>query len=174
MNAVPGEISASSSGIRLAQTVAPSTNMEDLQDVFAYLDLQGDKTIPVSSMGLALRAGGIKIRNSEVERLQRHLQHQGKKVVDFQEYASIWNSYADDVSGQAADDHNEKVFRIFDPMDSGYFDADMFVHAMSTLGEKMDPDEVREVLADADMLGDGMIELKRFASVLNMHSGPLM
>jgi Ca2+-binding EF-hand superfamily protein len=169
-NAYPGLDNFSGQGVQNL----PATHMEDLQDVFAYLDLQGDKSLPVSSLGLGLRAAGIKIRNAEVQRLQQHLQQQGKKAVTFQEFASIWTSYADGMSGQAADEHNEAIFNVFDPMGSGYFNADMFVHAMSTLGEKMDPDEIREVLQDADMLGDGMVDLKRFASVLNMHSGPLM
>ena len=130
--------------------------------------------LPLGQLGL--RAAGVKITNAEVGRLQQHLKSQGKPSVTFDEFVSIWDRFApDDESSHLADQRMADVFSVFDPLGTGAFDADMFVHAMSTLGEKMDPEEVREILDDAEMgLGSGAVDIQRLASVLNFHSGPLV
>ena len=70
--------------------------------------------LPISSLGLGLRAAGVKIRNAEVSRLQRHLKSQGKPSVTFHEFVSIWDRYApDDESTNLADQRTADVFSVF-------------------------------------------------------------
>lgn len=51
----------------------------------------------------------------------------------------------------------EQAFRIFDRNGDGYIDADELRHQLTHLGEKLDEQDVDEIIREIDADGDGKI-----------------
>ena len=49
------------------------------------------------------------------------------------------------------------VFRVFDKDGNGYISAAELRHVMTNLGEKLTDDEVDDMIREADLDGDGMV-----------------
>lgn len=50
------------------------------------------------------------------------------------------------------------AFRVFDKDNNGYISADELRYVMTNLGEKLTDQEVAEMIREADMNGDGMVD----------------
>ena len=56
-------------------------------------------------------------------------------------------------------DELETAFRTFDRDGSGFITADELRHVMTNLGEKLTDEEVNEMIREADLNGDGHIDI---------------
>ena len=50
-----------------------------------------------------------------------------------------------------------EAFRVFDKDGNGFISGSELRHVMTTLGEKLTDDEVDEMIREADLDGDGMV-----------------
>ena len=58
-----------------------------------------------------------------------------------------------------------EAFKVFDKDGNGYISAAELRHVMTNLGEKMNDDEVDEMIREADVDGDGQINYEEFVKV---------
>ena len=59
-----------------------------------------------------------------------------------------------------------RYFKVFDADNSGFVDADEFVHLMTTLGETLSEEEVRDMIAGVDADGDGKLNIEEFITLM--------
>lgn len=59
------------------------------------------------------------------------------------------------------------AFRVFDKDGNGYISSEELRHVMTNLGEKLTDQEVAEMIREADINGDGMVDYngKLFVSI---------
>ena len=75
-------------------------------------------------------------------------------MVDFEELCSILEQYwvADDAQNELRD-----AFSVFDREGNGFLTVEQFKSMLSSLGEKLTEDEIKEIMKDCTVNGDGTI-----------------
>ena len=59
-----------------------------------------------------------------------------------------------------------EAFRVFDKDGNGTISAAELRHVMTNLGEKLADEEVDEMIREADVNGDGIIDYKEFTKII--------
>uniref|UniRef100_H2YVC6 EF-hand domain-containing protein n=1 Tax=Ciona savignyi TaxID=51511 RepID=H2YVC6_CIOSA len=129
-------------------------------EAFKKFDPEGSNSISVDDLGSVLRAAGQAPTESEVEDFKKELDPKNTGEVAFKDlmdlYARIMKSTLE------MDDELTDAFKVFDKDLKGYITAADLRHHMTTLGEKLSPEEVDEMIKDADINGDGKINYTEF------------
>ena len=77
-----------------------------------------------------------------------------------------------DKSRTAATAHLKDAFKIFDKDGDGTIDVDEFMHAMSSMGERLSKKEVKALMAEVDKDGNGKIDINEFSILMAGMPGP--
>jgi calmodulin len=67
---------------------------------------------------------------------------------------------------QDTEDDIIEAFRVFDKDGNGTISAAELRHVMTNLGEKLTDEEVDEMIREADVNGDGIIDYKEFTKII--------
>ena len=84
--------------------------------------------------------------------------------VDFAEFLEC---IANKLQDEATEEEIIQAFKMFDKDNSGTISANEFKSIMMNMGQKMEESEVNEMLFAADTNGDGVIDYKEFARMLD-------
>lgn len=93
----------------------------------------------------------------------------GNGTIDFEEFLQMMARKMKDTDSE---DELREAFRVFDKDGNGFISAAELRHVMTNLGEKLTDEEVDEMIKEADLDGDGMVnyEGKRCLSMLQHFS----
>ena len=78
----------------------------------------------------------------------------GNGTIDFEEFLQMMAKKMQDTDSE---EELREAFRVFDKDGNGYISAAELRHVMTNLGEKLTDDEVDEMIKEADLDGDGMV-----------------
>ena len=81
----------------------------------------------------------------------------GDSGIDFEEFIVLMVAHGSDIDEDIA-----QSFKVFDRDGDGLITEDELHITMQKLGEPMNEDEVKAMIAEADLDGDGKIDLKEF------------
>lgn len=84
-------------------------------------------------------------------------------VLSLSQFVTIMNTWRKE--RDVSEDYME-AFRVFDYTGSGKIEASLLEQILIDYGEGVTPDEIRYMLNDADVDGDGMIDYKNFVRLL--------
>ena len=59
-----------------------------------------------------------------------------------------------------------EAFRVFDKDGNGFISASELRHVMTNLGEKLTDEEVDEMIKEADIDGDGLVNYEEFVTMM--------
>ena len=105
-------------------------------------------------------------------------------TVDFEEFLIMMNAMREE-SEQREDSEDDisQAFKVFDKDGDGLITAQEIQETMLGLGENISEAEVKAMVVEADLNGDGFIDYSEFANLMknsfglgggNMKSGPAM
>jgi len=130
--------------------------LADFQETFLLYDNRGDRKIPVTSVGDVLRALGQNPTEAEVSKLSH--QHKSADRISFEGFLPILTSVIKNKKRDTAEDFIEGL-RHFDKDGNGYISSAELRHLLTTLGEKLNDEEVETLLAGhEDSTGNIMYE----------------
>ncbi|WAR19961.1 CALM-like protein [Mya arenaria] len=89
---------------------------------------------------------------------------QGNQELDFEEFCELMSKTKKDVTSYKA---IEEAFKVFDKDGKGSIPREYFRHIMTTMGERLNDDEVDEMLDEADADGDGEINIQEFTAMIS-------
>ena len=173
--------------------------MEEIREAFNLFDSDGSGGIDVKELKAAMRALGFTIKKAEIRKMIADIDKDGSGTVDFPEFVDMMTgkmvrvgvcpcagllplarstplttTVCCCVSCQANRDSKEeimKVFELFDEDRSGKITFRNLRHVATELGEDIPDDELREMIAEADRDGDGMIDADEFCRVMSKRKG---
>ncbi|XP_078486824.1 neo-calmodulin-like [Ciona intestinalis] len=129
-------------------------------EAFKKFDSEGSNFISIDDVGSVLRAAGQAPTESELEDFKKELDPKNSGEAAFKDlidlYARIMKTTLE------MDDELTEAFRVFDKDLKGHIMASDLRHHLTTLGEKLSPEEVDELIKDADSSGDGKINYTEF------------
>ncbi|XP_060596607.1 calmodulin-A-like isoform X2 [Ruditapes philippinarum] len=145
---LPVEILIKASGITEEQ-------LAEFREAFNLFDKNKDNVISAKELGTVMRALGQSPTDKDIETMIQHADVNKNGSIDFDEFVKMMIGYQ-----RRADPEQEmrEAFRVFDKDNNGYISADELRYVMTNLGEKLTDQEVAEMIREADMNGDGMVD----------------
>ena len=83
-----------------------------------------------------------------------HVLSAGNGTIDFEEFLQMMAKKMRDTDSE---DELREAFRVFDKDGNGFISAAELRHVMTNLGERLTDEEVDEMIKEADLDGDGMV-----------------
>jgi calmodulin len=123
----------------------------DSREVFDLLDRKKSGFLKSDQLGVALRSVGLRLTNEQIRQLKAKVDAEENGQLD---YESFQDYIYESKKIQKTEAELEAAFRVFDNGDGqGLIDIESFKHALTSLGDKMTPEEVDEILKEARRLG---------------------
>lgn len=78
----------------------------------------------------------------------------GNRPITFDGFVAIIKKFAQEPESQ---DSLQEAFRVFDKDGNGFISAAELRHVLTNLGEKLTDEEVDEMIREAEITGDGLV-----------------
>uniref|UniRef100_A0ACD5T6X9 Uncharacterized protein n=1 Tax=Avena sativa TaxID=4498 RepID=A0ACD5T6X9_AVESA len=149
---------------------APSlrgSQLKQLRALFVRFDMDSDGSLTQLELAALLRSLGLRPTGDESRALLLAIDADGSGTVEFDELAAaiapVLTAHAPRLVDQA---QLLEVFQAFDRDGNGYISAAELARSMAKLGQPLTFDELRRMMSDADVDGDGVISFREFAGVM--------
>jgi len=121
-------------------------DIERAKFVFSIYDIEGNNTVDAADLGSCLRALTLCPTEKLVEKLGGQ-KKRGQKKLKVDEFLPIYSECKKDKDVGNIEDFKE-VLKLYDKSDNGQMYYDELRHILQTLGEKLEADEVEEIVKD--------------------------
>jgi len=144
------------------------------RDAFSTFDINGDGRISTSELGTILRSLGRTPSDAEVQQIVAKIDQDRSGFIEFDEFIRLMASDGLNVTGYPAtgkspdepQDELYQAFKSFDQDGSGKISKSELGALLSTLGERLSPDELQEMIKAADLNGDDEIDFPEFKKMV--------
>ncbi|XP_067141220.1 calmodulin-like [Centruroides vittatus] len=136
----------------------------EFREAFSLFDKDGDGHITTEELGTVMRSLGQTPTQAELREMIKEVDTDGSGSIEFAEFLTLMAKKM-----KEADDENEiiEAFRVFDKDGDGYIRAEELRDAMMNLGEKMTAEEAEEMIREADINNDGLINYAEFVRMMS-------
>ena len=131
-----------------------------LDEAFFLIDQDNDKSISINEVGLLLRALGIFISESEIEKLKSELESQGN-LVSYDKFKKI---YKKRLRMNLSKNDLYNAFGYFDKNNSVKININKLKHGLMTLGEPLSNEEMRILEEELNLDENGDIDYDELSS----------
>ena len=136
---------------------------KDFQDIFDQFDKDKDGKISGKELQNAMFSMGQNPTEDEINEMMREddLNQDGK--IDFDEFMILMTKSSPETQ---AEEEVINAFRVFDKEGNGLIASSELKHIMMTIGDKMTEEEAEEMVNEADIDEDGMINYEEFVRMM--------
>ncbi|XP_063692440.1 calmodulin-A-like [Bolinopsis microptera] len=138
--------------------------VEEYECAFKQFDINGDGVITTVELGAMLRSIGLNPSHKEIQEMIAEVDCNGDGIIDFCEFLKMMSRHSN--PGVDPEQQLAEVFRLFDKDRSGYITQDELRSVMLSLGQPLSDEQLRDMIAYADLDGDGKINLKEFIKIM--------
>lgn len=135
----------------------------EFRAAFEIFDKDRDGKISKKELGTVMRNLGQSPTEVELTEMINEVDIDGNGTIDFREFLGLM------VRKMKDSDINEELleaFKVFDRDGNGFITSHELKNVMITLGEYLTPDEVDELVKEADLDGDGQIDYEEFIKLM--------
>ena len=140
------------------------SEIAEIREAFCVFDKDGDGCISVTEMKNVMHTLGQSPSETEIQNMISQADADGNGVVDFPEFLELVTNHM-----KMSSDPEEEIraaFSVFDRDGDGFITASELRNVMANLGEVMSDEELAEVMAEADVDGNGNISYQEFAKMM--------
>merc|ERR1711934_656161 len=131
----------------------------EFKEAFSLFDKDGDGTITTKELGTVMRSLGQNPTEDELQDMINEVDADGNGTVDFPEFLSLMSRKMKDTD---TEEEIIEAFKVFDRDGSGYISAAELRHVMTNLGEKLEDEELDEMMRESDVDADGHVNYEDF------------
>ena len=144
-----------------------SEQLREFREAFAFFDKDGDGCITVEELSTVVRSLGQSPTPEELRDMVRDVDADGNGTIEFAEFLALMSRQREAAN---ADDNEElrEAFGVFDRDHDGHISKAELRHVMISLGEKLTDEEVEEMIAEADLDGDGQVNFDEFVRMMRL------
>mmetsp|Transcript_18805 Transcript_18805/g.34022 ORF Transcript_18805/g.34022 Transcript_18805/m.34022 type:complete len:156 (-) Transcript_18805:182-649(-) len=150
---------------RQPETVSDLTpeQIAEFKEAFSLFDKDADGTITSKELGTVMRSLGQNPTECELNDMINEVDMDGNGTIEFQEFLVMMAKKMKDTDSE---DEIKEAFKVFDKDGNGFISAAELRHVMTNLGEKLNDEEVDEMIKEADIDGDGQINYEEFVKMM--------
>ncbi|KAI7857375.1 calmodulin-like protein [Circinella umbellata] len=140
-----------------------SEQIAEYRESFALFDKDGNGTIDTKELGAVMQSLNLHPTENELQEMINDVDSDGNGTIDFDEFLSMLVRKQKEVDTQA---EIREAFAVFDRDGNGYITLPELRQVMTSFGERLTSQELDEMIRDADIDGDGMINYQEFSKML--------
>lgn len=136
---------------------------QEIKEAFDLFDTDKDKAIDYHELKVAMRALGFEVKKADVLKVMRDYDREETGKITFEDFNEVITDWM-----LERDPKQEimKAFRLFDDDDSGKISLRNLRRVARELGENMTDDELRAMIDEFDVDGDGEISEDEFLAIM--------
>jgi len=135
----------------------------EFRAAFEIFDKDKDGKISKKELGTVMRNLGQNPSEVELTEMINEVDIDGNGTIDFREFLGLMVRKMKDSD---IDEELFEAFKVFDRDGNGYITSHELKNVMISLGEYLTPDEVDELVKEADLDGDGQINYEEFIKLM--------
>ncbi|XP_053609009.1 calmodulin-A-like isoform X4 [Plodia interpunctella] len=135
----------------------------EFKEAFMLFDKDEDGTITMAELGVVMRSLGQRPSETELRDMVKEVDQDGNGTIEFNEFLQMMSKK---MRGADGEDELREAFRVFDKNNDGLISSVELRHVMTNLGEKLSEEEVDDMIREADLDGDGMVNYAEFVTIL--------
>ncbi|KAH1259434.1 Calmodulin-like protein 8 [Glycine max] len=142
-------------------------------EAFCLFDKDGDGCITIEELSTAIRSLDENPTVEELQIMMNEVDMDGNGTIEFGEFLNLM---ARKMKETEAEEELKEAFRVFDKDHDGYISPSEveFVNyhvrilrsVMRTIGEKVTDEEVEQMVKEADLDGDGLVDYEEFVRMM--------
>ncbi|KAK7397304.1 hypothetical protein VNO78_18472 [Psophocarpus tetragonolobus] len=132
-------------------------------EAFCLFDKDGDGCITVEELSTAIRSLDENPTVEELQIMMNEVDTDGSGTIEFGEFLNLM---ARKMKESEAEEELKEAFRVFDKDHDGYISASELRSVMRTIGEKVTDEEVEQMVKEADLDGDGLVDYEEFVRMM--------
>ncbi len=135
----------------------------DYMDAFNMFDTNHDGTINSHKIGELMRKLGKNPTESQLNQIIGNIAKNGSKQIGFDDFVELMEQ-----KNKENDPEIEiiNMFQIFNKENNGLISNEELFHIIRTFGETLTDEEIREIITEADVDGDGYINYEEFVRMM--------
>lgn len=136
---------------------------KEFQDIFDQFDKDKDGQITERELANAMYSLGQMPTDDEVRQMIQEVDINNDGKIDLDEFITLMTKNSPDTQ---TEDEVINAFRVFDKEGNGLISSSELKHIMMTIGDKMTEEEAEEMVTEADIDEDGMINYEEFVRMM--------
>ncbi|XP_064623000.1 calmodulin-A-like [Lineus longissimus] len=137
----------------------------EYREAFNFFDKDGNGHITCSELGTVMRSLGQNPTKEDLRKIISEVDVNGSTTIEFDEFCHMMNKQKLKCPHPGED--LKMAFKVFDKDGNGFISFEELKHVMTQLGEKLTDEEVQEMIREADIDGDGRIDITEFVEMIN-------
>ncbi|CAG9103064.1 unnamed protein product [Plutella xylostella] len=126
----------------------------EFKEAFMLFDKDEDGTITMAELGVVMRSLGQRPSETELRDMVKEVDQDGNGTIEFNEFLQMMSKK---MRGADGEHELREAFRVFDKNNDGLISSVELRHVMTNLGERLSEEEVDDMIREADLDGDGMV-----------------
>ncbi|XP_063698281.1 calmodulin-beta-like [Culicoides brevitarsis] len=143
--------------------------LENYQKSFILFDKNGDGEIDVKELVQLMRAIGQNPSIAQAENMIFEIDIDGTGTINFEEFITLMERFGKDQ--KETELQLRSAFQVFDKNKDGFISVHELKEILMNLGEKMTDNEFEDLIAEADVDGDGRIDYEEFIAMMTRNIG---
>ena len=135
----------------------------EFKAAFELFDKDRDGAINNKELGTVMRNLGQNPSEEELKQMIKEIDLDGNGVIDFNEFLYLM---VKKMNGNDTEEELLEAFKVFDRDGNGYVTSHELRSVMTSLCEGTTPEEVEEMIKEADIDGDGQIDYQEFVKMM--------
>lgn len=144
-----------------------SEQKADIKEAFDLFDTEGTGVIDLKELKVAIRALGFEPKKEEIKKMIADIDKEGSGKISFSDFLQLMTMK---MSEKDSNEEILKAFRLFDDDDTGTISFKNLKRVAKELGENLSDEELREMIDEADLDGDGEVNQEEFLRIMKKTS----
>ncbi|ORX50353.1 EF-hand protein [Piromyces finnis] len=138
----------------------------EIKEAFELFDTDKDSALDYHELKVAMRALGFEVKKSEVLKILREHDKNGKGLIDYDDFYKIM---VERILERNPMEEMKKAFHLFDEDNTGKISLKNLKKVAKEIGEDLDDEELQAMIDEFDLDQDGEINEQEFYSIMNEH-----
>lgn len=139
----------------------------DIKEAFDLFDNEGSGAIDTKELKVAIRALGFEPKKEEIKKMIADVDKESSGRITFADFLQMMTQK---MSEKDSNDEIMKAFRLFDDDDTGAISFKNLKRVAKELGENLSDEELKEMISEADVNGDGQVDQDEFLRIMKKTS----